>query len=70
MQNMLIRMAGKYALDRLGESSTWAAIAAALATQYHVNFSNSFVNSFVGAGVAVSALIAIVVKDGWQKKVQ
>lgn len=69
MQNLLIRMAGKYALDRLGESSTWAAIAAALATQYHVTFTGEFANAFIGAGMAVSVLLAIVVKDGWQKRV-
>jgi hypothetical protein len=69
MNNMLIRMAGQYVLHRLGEASTWASIAAAIALESHVQFSSDFSNKFAVAGVALAALLGVVIKDGWQKKV-
>jgi hypothetical protein len=67
MENMLVRMAGKYVLDRLGEASTWAAITAGLAGSLHVDFNGDFKSAFMAFGLAGAALLGVMIKEGWSK---
>ena len=67
MENWLLGRAISYGLQRLREPSTWAALAAALAASLHTQFNSDFTNAFITVGVAVSALIAIVAKEGASK---
>jgi len=60
-------MAIRYALDRLKEPSTWAAIAAAIAGSIHIYFNQDFTNSFVAFGLAFSTLLGIALKEGVNK---
>jgi hypothetical protein len=72
MNNMLLRLAGRWLLERLGEASTWNAIALYIAGQLallaHVELKTGFANLFVQAGLAITALLGFIIQDGWQIK--
>ena len=67
MENWLLGRIIGYGLNRLKEPSTWAALAATLAASLHTQFNTDFTNGFITVGVAISALIAILAKEGATK---
>lgn len=67
MENLLLKMGVKYALARLSEASTWAAIAAGMAGYLHLSFNADFKSAFVGLGLAVATLLGVIIKEGVKK---
>lgn len=67
MENWLITLGFKYLARRLREPSTWAAIAAALAGSLHVQFNGDFSKAFISAGLALAAVLGIILNEGVTK---
>ena len=67
MQSWFLQKMLSYLVDRLREPSTWAALSAALAASLHLTFSNAFLQAFVTFGVALAALLGVIMKEGISK---
>jgi len=67
MDSWLFRQGLNYAVGRLQEPSTWAAIAAGMATSWNMQFNNDFTHALVSAGMALAVLLGVVLKEGVRK---
>ena len=68
MNSWLISTTINWAIARLVEPSTWAGCAASLAAALHTSLNTDFTNGFITAGVAISALLSIILKEGVSSK--
>jgi hypothetical protein len=59
----------KYALDRLGEPSTWASLAA-IAAGVGYTIPPGVLQDCIFAAGAISAIVGIVTKEGWKKALE
>jgi hypothetical protein len=64
----LLKIAGAYALARLGEASTWSTLVAWSSAELHIQTSGDFNTAFVHFGLAAAALAGVLIKEGWQAK--
>jgi GH24 family phage-related lysozyme (muramidase) len=67
MNNLLLKMGAQWALNRLGEGTTWAGIWATVHSSYGIILNPQIEGNLSNAAMLIVGAILIVVKEGWHK---
>jgi hypothetical protein len=67
MNNLILKMAAQWALNRLGEGTTWAGIWATVHSSYGIILNPTIEGNLSNAGMLIVGAILICIKEGWHK---
>ena len=70
MNAIIFKMASQWALNRLGEGTTWAGIWATVHSSYGIYINPQIEGNLSNAGMLIVGAIMIGIKEGWHQSVK